>query len=157
MRVYYDRDADVNLIKAKKVAVIGLGGLGHMAVKLAHAMGAEVSVLSQSLKKKEDGERLGADAPRGLDERIYHVWKLDGVEMDRIALDIHGGRKAGYRAWTHKRNFPADPVGDWRVQVVTEAGQQIGVLRFRVDPARQAGGGSPREVDASRPAEEKQD
>ena len=45
----------------KKVAVIGLGGLGHMAVKLAHAMGAEVSVLSQSLKKKEDGERLGAD------------------------------------------------------------------------------------------------
>lgn len=45
----------------KKVAVIGLGGLGHMAVKLAHAMGAEVSVLSQSLKKKEDGEKLGAD------------------------------------------------------------------------------------------------
>ncbi|GAB48875.1 NAD(P)-dependent alcohol dehydrogenase [Mobilicoccus pelagius] len=45
----------------KKVAVIGLGGLGHMAVKLAHAMGAEVTVLSQSLKKKEDGERLGAD------------------------------------------------------------------------------------------------
>ncbi len=44
-----------------KVAVVGLGGLGHMAVKLAHAMGAEVSVLSQSLKKKEDGERLGAD------------------------------------------------------------------------------------------------
>ncbi|MDO5626799.1 MAG: NAD(P)-dependent alcohol dehydrogenase [Mobilicoccus sp.] len=45
----------------KKVAVIGLGGLGHMAVKIAHAMGCEVSVLSQSLKKKEDGERLGAD------------------------------------------------------------------------------------------------
>lgn len=44
-----------------KVAVVGLGGLGHMAVKLAHAMGAEVSVLSQSLKKKEDGLRLGAD------------------------------------------------------------------------------------------------
>ena len=82
-------------------------------------------------------------APRGLNERIYHVWKLDGVEMDRIALDIHGGRKAGYRAWTHKRNFPAQAAGDWQVQVVTEAGQQIGVLRFRVDPARQAGGGSP--------------
>jgi uncharacterized zinc-type alcohol dehydrogenase-like protein len=45
----------------KKVAVIGLGGLGHMAVKLAHALGAEVSVLSQSLKKREDGLRLGAD------------------------------------------------------------------------------------------------
>ena len=44
-----------------KVAVVGLGGLGHMAVKLAHAMGAEVSVLSQSLKKQDDGLRLGAD------------------------------------------------------------------------------------------------
>lgn len=45
----------------KNIAVVGLGGLGHMAVKLAHAMGAEVTVLSQSLKKQEDGLRLGAD------------------------------------------------------------------------------------------------
>jgi uncharacterized zinc-type alcohol dehydrogenase-like protein len=45
----------------KNVAVIGLGGLGHMGVKLAHAMGAHVTVLSQSLKKMEDGLRLGAD------------------------------------------------------------------------------------------------
>ncbi|GAB6989802.1 NAD(P)-dependent alcohol dehydrogenase [Paenibacillus pini] len=45
----------------KRIAVVGLGGLGHMAVKIAHAMGAEVTVLSQSLKKKEDGLRHGAD------------------------------------------------------------------------------------------------
>ncbi|MGW4517716.1 NAD(P)-dependent alcohol dehydrogenase [Streptomyces sp. NPDC004393] len=45
----------------KQVAVVGLGGLGHMAVKIAHVMGAEVTVLSQSLKKQEDGLRLGAD------------------------------------------------------------------------------------------------
>jgi uncharacterized zinc-type alcohol dehydrogenase-like protein len=45
----------------RKVAVVGLGGLGHMAVKIAHAMGADVTVLSQSLKKREDGLRLGAD------------------------------------------------------------------------------------------------
>ncbi|MEU2828120.1 NAD(P)-dependent alcohol dehydrogenase [Streptomyces lavendulae] len=44
----------------KKVAVVGLGGLGHMGVKIAHALGAEVTVLSQSLRKKEDGLRLGA-------------------------------------------------------------------------------------------------
>jgi uncharacterized zinc-type alcohol dehydrogenase-like protein len=44
----------------KQVAVVGLGGLGHMAVKIAAAMGAEVTVLSQSLKKQEDGLRLGA-------------------------------------------------------------------------------------------------
>lgn len=45
----------------KKVAIVGMGGLGHMGVKLAHAMGADVTVLSQSLSKKEDGLKLGAD------------------------------------------------------------------------------------------------
>ena len=45
----------------RQVAVVGLGGLGHLGVKIAHAMGAEVTVLSQSLKKQEDGLRLGAD------------------------------------------------------------------------------------------------
>ena len=45
----------------KKVAVVGLGGLGHLGVKLAVAMGAEVTVLSQSLKKQEDGLKLGAE------------------------------------------------------------------------------------------------
>ncbi|MBU1281773.1 MAG: DUF2914 domain-containing protein [Gammaproteobacteria bacterium] len=72
------------------------------------------------------------NAPRGLNERIYHVWRRDGGEVERIALDIHGGRKEGYRAWTHKQNFPADAVGRWQVQVLTEAGQMIGVLRFKV-------------------------
>ena len=45
----------------KKVAIVGMGGLGHMGVKLAHAMGADVTVLSQSLSKKEDGLKFGAD------------------------------------------------------------------------------------------------
>ncbi|WP_072804318.1 NAD(P)-dependent alcohol dehydrogenase [Rhodococcoides yunnanense] len=45
----------------KKVAIIGLGGLGHVGVKIAHALGAEVTVLSQTLSKEEDGKRLGAD------------------------------------------------------------------------------------------------
>jgi len=45
----------------KKVAIIGLGGLGHVGVKIAHAMGAEVTVLSQSLKKEADAKELGAD------------------------------------------------------------------------------------------------
>ncbi|MFF6773709.1 NAD(P)-dependent alcohol dehydrogenase [Streptomyces sp. NPDC012637] len=45
----------------KKVAIVGLGGLGHMGVKIAHALGAEVTVLSQSLKKQEDALELGAD------------------------------------------------------------------------------------------------
>jgi uncharacterized zinc-type alcohol dehydrogenase-like protein len=45
----------------KKVGVVGFGGLGHMAVKIAHAMGAEVTVLSRTLSKEEDGKKLGAD------------------------------------------------------------------------------------------------
>ncbi|MGW3100913.1 NAD(P)-dependent alcohol dehydrogenase [Streptomyces sp. NPDC001100] len=45
----------------KKVAIVGMGGLGHMGVKIAHALGAEVTVLSQTLSKKEDGLKLGAD------------------------------------------------------------------------------------------------
>ena len=45
----------------KKVAIVGLGGLGHMGVKIAHALGAEVTVLSQTLSKKDDGLKLGAD------------------------------------------------------------------------------------------------
>ncbi len=44
-----------------KVAIVGMGGLGHMGVKIAHALGAEVTVLSQTLSKEEDGKRLGAD------------------------------------------------------------------------------------------------
>jgi uncharacterized zinc-type alcohol dehydrogenase-like protein len=52
-----------------KVAVVGLGGLGHLAVKIAVAMGAEVTVLSQSLKKMEDGLRLGATDYRATSDR----------------------------------------------------------------------------------------
>jgi len=57
----YSPLAHWNAGPGKKVAVVGMGGLGHMAVKIAHAMGAEVTVLSQSLSKQEDGLRLGAD------------------------------------------------------------------------------------------------
>ncbi len=45
----------------KQVAVVGLGGLGHMAVKIAKAMGARVTVVSHSDKKRDDALRLGAD------------------------------------------------------------------------------------------------
>jgi uncharacterized zinc-type alcohol dehydrogenase-like protein len=45
----------------KKVAIIGLGGLGHMGVKIAHALGSEVTVLSHSLKKEAEGKKMGAD------------------------------------------------------------------------------------------------
>ncbi|MCA2215071.1 NAD(P)-dependent alcohol dehydrogenase [Jidongwangia harbinensis] len=60
----------------RKVAVVGLGGLGHVGVKIAHAMGADVTVLSQSLKKQEDGLRFGAGA--------YHATS-DPDTFDKLA------------------------------------------------------------------------
>ncbi|MGO4183450.1 NAD(P)-dependent alcohol dehydrogenase [Paenibacillus sp. TAF43_2] len=45
----------------KKVAIVGMGGLGHVAVQFAHAMGAEVTVLSRSIDKKEEALKFGAD------------------------------------------------------------------------------------------------
>ena len=58
----YSPLAHWNAGPGKKVAVVGLGGLGHMAVKIAAAMGAEVTVLSQSTAKQADSERFGAVA-----------------------------------------------------------------------------------------------
>jgi hypothetical protein len=71
-------------------------------------------------------------APRGLNERIYHVWIHNGKVIDKVALDIKGVSEAGYRSWSRKENFPPNPLGRWRIQVVTEASQVIGVLRFQV-------------------------
>ncbi|MCA7014130.1 NAD(P)-dependent alcohol dehydrogenase [Dickeya dadantii] len=50
-----------NVGKGSKVAVVGLGGLGHMAIKLAHALGAEVTLFTRSPGKEVDARRLGAD------------------------------------------------------------------------------------------------
>jgi uncharacterized zinc-type alcohol dehydrogenase-like protein len=44
-----------------RVAIMGMGGLGHLGVKIAHALGADVTVLSQTLSKQDDGKRFGAD------------------------------------------------------------------------------------------------
>ncbi|TCR97864.1 NAD(P)-dependent alcohol dehydrogenase [Rhizobium sp. BK418] len=49
-----------NVGPGKKVAIIGMGGLGHLGVKIGSAMGADITVLSQTLSKKEDGLKLGA-------------------------------------------------------------------------------------------------
>ncbi|HET8794476.1 MAG TPA: NAD(P)-dependent alcohol dehydrogenase, partial [Nitrososphaeraceae archaeon] len=45
----------------KNVAIIGFGGLGHIGVKIAHALGADVTVLSHSLKKQQDAKNMGAN------------------------------------------------------------------------------------------------
>ncbi len=75
--------------KGKKVGVVGLGGLGHMAVKIAHAMGAHVVVFTTSPNKKEDAIRLGADevvVSRNPDEMQKHAGSFDFI-LDAVAAD----------------------------------------------------------------------
>ncbi|MDQ2077976.1 DUF5924 family protein [Marinimicrobium sp. ABcell2] len=89
-------------------------------------------ISAQSLRQEGLYAWTSVRVPRGLREKIHHVWLMDGKEVDRITLDINGGRDEGYRAWTHKRNFPANPVGRWQVRVVTDSGQLVGLTRFTV-------------------------
>lgn len=74
-------------------------------------------------------------APRGLSETIYHAWHHNGTLIDLVELSINGGREQGYRAWSHKLNFPADPSGNWRIDIMTDGGQRLGLLRFNVSDA----------------------
>jgi hypothetical protein len=73
-------------------------------------------------------------APRGLSEQVFHRWVFRGREVMRISLQISGGREQGYRAWSCKQSFPEDATGRWSVEVVTDARQMIGEVRFRVTP-----------------------
>jgi uncharacterized zinc-type alcohol dehydrogenase-like protein len=73
----------------KKVGVVGLGGLGHMAVKLAHAMGAHVVVFTTSRSKKDDALRLGADEvviSKNANEMQKHGDSFDFI-LDAVAAD----------------------------------------------------------------------
>ncbi|MEG4027951.1 MULTISPECIES: NAD(P)-dependent alcohol dehydrogenase [unclassified Microcoleus] len=73
--------------EGKKVGVVGLGGLGHMGVKLAHAMGAHVVVFTTSPGKTEDALRLGADevvVSRNADEMQKHAGSFDFI-LDTVA------------------------------------------------------------------------
>jgi uncharacterized zinc-type alcohol dehydrogenase-like protein len=75
--------------KGKKVGVVGLGGLGHMGVKFAHALGAQVVVFTTSPKKKEDALRLGADevvVSRNSDEMQKHAGSFDFI-LDAVSAD----------------------------------------------------------------------
>jgi len=75
--------------KGKKVGVVGLGGLGHMAVKLAHALGAHVVVFTTSPNKKEDALRLGADEvviSRNTEEMRKHKGSFDFI-LDAVSAE----------------------------------------------------------------------
>jgi len=73
--------------KGKKAGVVGLGGLGHMGVKIAHALGAHVVVFTTSPEKKEDALRLGADevvVSRNTAEMEKHAGTFDFI-LDTVS------------------------------------------------------------------------
>ena len=75
--------------KGKKVGVVGLGGLGHMGVKFAHAFGAHTVVFTTSPNKKEDALRHGADevvVSRNADEMAKHAGSFDFI-LDAVAAE----------------------------------------------------------------------
>ncbi len=75
--------------KGKKVGVVGLGGLGHMGVKFAHALGAHTVVFTTSPSKKDDALRLGADEvviSRNADEMQKHAGSFDFI-LDAVSAD----------------------------------------------------------------------
>ncbi len=71
-----------NVGKGQKVGVVGLGGLGHMGVKLAHALGARVVLFTTSPGKADDARRLGADEvviSKNADEMAKHANSFDFI------------------------------------------------------------------------------
>jgi len=75
--------------KGKKVGIVGLGGLGHMGVKFAHALGAETVLFTTSPNKKDDALRLGADEvviSKNADEMAKHAGSFDFI-LDAVSAD----------------------------------------------------------------------
>ena len=78
-----------NVTKGKKVGIVGLGGLGHMGVKFAHALGAHTVVFTTSPNKKDDALRLGADEvviSKNTNEMEKHVGSFDFI-LDAVSAD----------------------------------------------------------------------
>ncbi len=65
----------------KKVAIVGMGGLGHMGVQIAAALGADTSVISQTMSKKDDGLKFGA-------KHYYALSELDELKKQRGTFDL---------------------------------------------------------------------
>ena len=75
--------------KRQKVGIVGLGGLGHMGVKLAHALGADVTLFTTSPKKKDDAKRLGAQhviISKDQAEMEKHIRSFDFI-LDTVSAE----------------------------------------------------------------------
>ncbi|HLX70463.1 MAG TPA: NAD(P)-dependent alcohol dehydrogenase [Verrucomicrobiae bacterium] len=118
--------------KGKKVGVVGLGGLGHMAVKFGHAFGAHVVVFTTSPGKKDDALRLGADevvVSRNADEMKKHAGSFDFI-LDAVAAD-------------HDINMYINQLGrDGNITLVGAPAKPLGVAAFGLIFGRRSLSGS---------------
>jgi hypothetical protein len=72
-------------------------------------------------------------APRGLSDALFHVWRRNGVEVDRIPLALTGGRRDGFRTWSIKKRL-GEARGTWTCAVETAVGQALGSKQVEVTP-----------------------
>ena len=121
------------ITKGQKVGVVGLGGLGHMGVKFAHAFGAHVVVFTTSPGKKEDALRLGADdvvVSRNADEMQKHAGSFDFI-LDTVSAD-------------HDINAYINLLGrDGNITLVGAPSKPLGVAAFGLIMKRRSLAGSP--------------
>jgi hypothetical protein len=136
-------------------ALAGLGAVGLVLVGRAWIPPAPLFLARATLARDvAAGEPIGAlgsaigpadlgglvaftavHAPAGLRQPIAHVWRREGRIESVVRLSpIYGGRREGFRTYSRKTIVPPDPSGRWSVDVVTDSGQLIGRLRFRVEP-----------------------
>ena len=118
--------------EGKKVGVVGLGGLGHMGVKFAHAFGAHVVVFTTSPGKTEDALRLGADevvVSRNAEEMAKHTGSFDFI-LDTVSAD-------------HDINAYLQLLGrDGNITLVGAPPKPLGVGAFNLIMARRSLSGS---------------
>jgi hypothetical protein len=70
-------------------------------------------------------------APRGLRDRLHHVWRQYGIRRGDIPLEIRGGRTQGFRTWSTLHGVG---IGQWSCTVETESGQRLGRVVVQVGP-----------------------
>ena len=75
---------------------------------------------------------VAVHAPAGLNQQLHFDWYHRGERVESIPAQIEGAAGRGWRTYTRKQHFPADPRGSWRVDVRTPGDQLIGRLYFRV-------------------------
>ncbi|HEX6998816.1 MAG TPA: DUF5924 family protein [Gammaproteobacteria bacterium] len=93
--------------------------------------GERVRVLTRSDLRRGVIAYAAIRAPSSLTQDVIFEWRHNG-ERERIVSAIRGGRAEGYRTYTRKQAFPADPLGRWTVDVLTPQGQLLERMRFFV-------------------------